>query len=57
MTTKTRLYRVKQTSTGAVRLIEAATARGAVSHAASQDFQVDTLDQIQQKQNELNQYT
>jgi hypothetical protein len=35
---KTRLYQVKSETTGAVRLIEASTPRGAVAHAARKEF-------------------
>lgn len=41
MAVKTRLYRVTQKSTGKVSLIEAASVRGAISHAAQDDFSAD----------------
>lgn len=39
--TTTRLYRVHCKSTGKQRLIEAATPRGAIAHAARNEFTVD----------------
>ena len=41
MTATTRLYRVHCKSTGKQRLIEAATPRGAIAHAARNEFTAD----------------
>lgn len=41
MVTRTRLYRIKSASTGAQRLVEASTPRGAVAFVARNEFTAD----------------
>lgn len=41
MKSNTRLYRVRSTSTGADRLVEASTPRGAIAYVARHEFKAD----------------